>query len=579
MGRKVFISVQGTGIYRECTYAIDGNGEKGDFNCRTRFIQEATLKYLMHEGLWDKSGEVYILLTEKARKNNWEDKKDGGSIVKGLRGVLEDMNLDGSHVHDVTIKEGLDEDELWEIFDAAYGCMQSGDELYFDITHGFRYLPMLVLILGNYAEFLKGTTVKSITYGNWDVSDQGTKPAPIIDLLPLAELQHWAFAAADFVENGNTKKLKKLIHSICKAYHIEGRIDERDSMSNLWHFVLAAEKFTDEMKFCRGLSTLEATSYANMIRCNCGDTAKIIRPLPPIMESIIASAEGFSGERDVRNCFAAAEWCYDKGQFQAAATELEEAIVSFFCFRHGIDVNDEDGRPLVNSAIAKSTCDHGLCKTAYRPLDQESEVKVDKIAKDEFLGIKDILNAFNELCQLRNDYNHAGMRKKTKPLKPDKMKKKIGKLIGIFKEAFFKQEAAQQPTEPTPDDSEEQPAALLVNLSNHPYASWSDEQKEASKAYGGEVVDLDFPQVDPEASEEELQRLSDEMTQKIMEQSQAKAVTVHVMGEMGLTVLLVSALKEKGIPCIYSTTIRISETLPDGSMRKEFHFQRFRKYA
>ena len=33
--------------------------------------------------------------------------------------------------------------------------MQDGDELYFDLTHGFRYLPMLVMVLINYSKFLK----------------------------------------------------------------------------------------------------------------------------------------------------------------------------------------------------------------------------------------------------------------------------------------------------------------------------------------------------------------------------------------------------------------------------------------
>jgi len=570
MGRKVFISVLGTGDYRECTYAKDGNGEKGDFSCRTRFIQEATLKYLMHEGLWDKSGEVYILLTEKARKKNWEDKKDGGSIVKGLRGVLEDMNLDGSRVHDVTIKEGLDEDELWEIFEAAYGCIQSEDELYFDLTHGFRYLPMLVLILGNYTEFLKGTTVKSITYGNREVSDQGTKPAPIIDLLPLAELRHWTFAAADFVENGNTKKLKDLsekqIHLLRKTYNKEGRIDERDSMSNLLKFVLAAEEFTDEMKFCRGLSTLKATSYANMIRHDCGDTAKIIRPLPPIMESIIASAEGFSGERDVRNCFAAAEWCYEKNQFQSALTMLQEGIVTFFCERHGIEPTQRNLREAVNKAFYRKNNPN---EYDYSD-DIELEDKVDEIAADPYLASDGFPSVLTKLQGTRNDMNHAGMRGNPEAASTikDNIRTYLNKVKQILSED--KPVAYYSPT---------QRPRLFINLSNHPYASWSDEQKEASKAYGGEVVDLDFPTVDPEASEEELQRLSDEITQEIMEKSQTKAVTVHVMGEMGLTVLLVSALKKKGIPCIYSTTVRISETLPDGSMRKEFHFQRFRKYA
>ena len=61
------------------------------------------------------------------------------------------------------------------------------------ITHAFRYLPMLVLVLANYAKFLKNVTVKSLTYGNYEARE-GTN-APIVNLLPIAALQDWTTAA------------------------------------------------------------------------------------------------------------------------------------------------------------------------------------------------------------------------------------------------------------------------------------------------------------------------------------------------------------------------------------------------
>ncbi len=45
MGRKVFISVLGTGYYGECVYARDGFTSSS-----TRFIQHATLEMLTQKG-------------------------------------------------------------------------------------------------------------------------------------------------------------------------------------------------------------------------------------------------------------------------------------------------------------------------------------------------------------------------------------------------------------------------------------------------------------------------------------------------------------------------------------------------
>lgn len=55
------------------------------------------------------------------------------------------------------IPEGRNEQEMWEIFQKVYGQMHEGDELYIDLTHAFRYLPMLVLVLSNYAKLIGKT--------------------------------------------------------------------------------------------------------------------------------------------------------------------------------------------------------------------------------------------------------------------------------------------------------------------------------------------------------------------------------------------------------------------------------------
>lgn len=42
---------------------------------------------------------------------------------------------------------------------------------------------------------------------------------------------------------------------------------------------------------------------------------------------------------------------------------------------------------------------------------------------------------------------------------------------------------------------------MLLNLSNHPSSLWCDEQKKAAETLFGEIVDLPFPQVDPNGDE------------------------------------------------------------------------------
>ena len=99
MPRKVFISVLGIGFYGACQYK-----REKFVSTKTRLIQQATIEYLNVTEEWTSTDNVLILLTDGAHKYNWDK-----SIIS---------------LHNVKTNE---------------------DELYFDFTHGFRYLPMQVL--------------------------------------------------------------------------------------------------------------------------------------------------------------------------------------------------------------------------------------------------------------------------------------------------------------------------------------------------------------------------------------------------------------------------------------------------
>lgn len=118
---------------------------------------------------------------------------------------------------------------------------------------------------------------------------------------------------------------------------------------------------------------------------------------------------------------------------------------------------------------------------------------------------------------------------------------------------------------------------MLINFSNHPSSLWEQEQLEAAKEYG-EVIDIPFPSVDPDANDEEIQQLADHYVHKLLTFSSKQHITVHIMGEMTFTYKVVSQLKELGIECIASTTERDAEILNDGRKISDFQFVRFRKY-
>lgn len=117
---------------------------------------------------------------------------------------------------------------------------------------------------------------------------------------------------------------------------------------------------------------------------------------------------------------------------------------------------------------------------------------------------------------------------------------------------------------------------MIINLSNHPSQGWSREQTEAASTFG-EIVDMQFPNVNPQWDEREIAAKADEICDLICGMDDVRAV--HVAGEPTLVFALVSRLLDRGIRCVSSTTERISQELPDGKKLSTFRFVRLRDFG
>jgi hypothetical protein len=115
---------------------------------------------------------------------------------------------------------------------------------------------------------------------------------------------------------------------------------------------------------------------------------------------------------------------------------------------------------------------------------------------------------------------------------------------------------------------------MLLNLSNHPSANWSEKQINVGITKYGQIIDLAFPQIDPEGSDEDIEMLVAKYFQKILN-LQPKAV--HIMGELVFTHKLVNSLKSVGIVCVASTTNR-NTIEKNGTKTSVFEFVQFRDY-
>jgi len=122
---------------------------------------------------------------------------------------------------------------------------------------------------------------------------------------------------------------------------------------------------------------------------------------------------------------------------------------------------------------------------------------------------------------------------------------------------------------------------MLINLSNHPYSKWSEQQYKSAIENYTEIKDIPFPVIDPyNDAEEVLLKAKEYMKLCIDELSEypGQRNAVHIMGEFNFTYILVSALLSKKIECITSTTER--NVVDDGDRKiTVFKFVKFREYV
>jgi hypothetical protein len=122
---------------------------------------------------------------------------------------------------------------------------------------------------------------------------------------------------------------------------------------------------------------------------------------------------------------------------------------------------------------------------------------------------------------------------------------------------------------------------MLLNLSNHPLASWGAPQLHEAENQYGEVFDIPFPVIPPMADEAEIAVLADEYLDKcknlLLDKTGPKNA-VHLMGEFTFCFALAQKLLSCQIECVASTSERIVEQ-SDNTKKVTFIFKRFRNYT
>lgn len=122
---------------------------------------------------------------------------------------------------------------------------------------------------------------------------------------------------------------------------------------------------------------------------------------------------------------------------------------------------------------------------------------------------------------------------------------------------------------------EREPNDVLINFSQRNTRLWSEEQLKAAKKEFGEVINLEFPSLRPNMTQEEIQMLAAISVEEIF---QLNPKAVHIVEGGSFLVMVVHLLMNLGIPSVESTfekNIAMSKT---GEKEVSYKFIQFRAY-
>ena len=118
---------------------------------------------------------------------------------------------------------------------------------------------------------------------------------------------------------------------------------------------------------------------------------------------------------------------------------------------------------------------------------------------------------------------------------------------------------------------------MLINFTNHPSKDWSQEQLEAAQKYG-EIYDLPFPNIDPNAEPGDLIWKAADCVSAIC---QLNPSAVLCQGEPTFNFIVVDLLKNLGLPVFAACSKRetIEQRLGDKTIKTSIYkFVKFRNY-
>lgn len=352
----------------------------------TRYMADAVM------GLFEPPPQrLLVVVTEEARTKHLE------ALTERLRGVIEP--------EPVLIPSGQSEAEQWMIFEKIAQMIKPEEELIFDITNGFRSIPVLAFLIAAYVRVERRARVRHLIYGAFDARNDANE-TPVFDLTPLAALLEWTTATDALLSYGRADALRDLVKE-SPGDHAHAK-DLAQRLSELTA-ALQASRPAEVMETAAALPdalanfgvSSEADGAAGPLRLLLGKIEQ------EYGQMALAQPRDRKQAREViRKQLDMIEWYVNKGLYVQACTLTREWLISVVLVTANdgtYDLYSEADRQLAETAV------NGYSQTQDRSQREVPAAILDAARRPA------IRQLWRKCRALRNDLAHAGMRDRAEP--------------------------------------------------------------------------------------------------------------------------------------------------------------------
>ena len=196
---KVFLSFLGLGspkgnpsptdyVYSDVVYRFRGKEWPS-----SPYVQEAILDGLDADG---RRPELVLLAMTKMSEE-WQWLPEGRLQSR--------LSPRGLTIEEVRISDALDSQSQWSTFEQLLRAVPVGAELYVDVTHGFRLMPILFSAAISFLTNANGVKLGGVFYGAYEPRQPG--PYDIVEMTDFYRVNQWAEAVKALVSTGDARAL------------------------------------------------------------------------------------------------------------------------------------------------------------------------------------------------------------------------------------------------------------------------------------------------------------------------------------------------------------------------------------